>query len=145
MRDVWSPDGTPTSEVPGYLLFAGDLDMVPLALRTTLASQAWCGRLAPDSPDDDADCAAKVVVAEPRNQLVLKLDPEVGQVFADPMPLRRVISNLLSNACKFTKDGRITLGIPLSKKIDDPMGPRVRVSVSDSGIGMSSEEAGDDE
>jgi hypothetical protein len=85
------------------------------------------------------------VVAEPRKQLVLKLDPEVGQVFADPMPLRQVISNLLSNACKFTKDGRIPLGIPLSKKIDDPVGPRVRVSVSDSGIGMSSEEAGDDE
>jgi hypothetical protein len=33
----------------------------------------------------------------------------------------------------------------LLEPVDDPMGPRVRVSVSDSGIGMSSEEAGDDE
>ncbi|GEM_PF-6273172 len=81
------------------------------------------------------------VAAERRNALVLDLAPGLGRVFADPMRLRQVLANLLSNACKFTKDGRITLRIEHRDVLDDPLGPRVMFHVIDTGIGMSPEQA----
>jgi len=66
----------------------------------------------------------------------LAIEPERGTlvVTADRGRLRQVLLNLLSNAIKFTTDGgRITLSAQLA-------GDRVRVAVSDSGIGIAPED-----
>jgi signal transduction histidine kinase len=56
-----------------------------------------------------------------------------GTLTVDPMRLRQILLNLLSNACKFTKEGEVAL-----------RGRRIRrwieLSVSDTGIGMTSEQ-----
>jgi len=57
--------------------------------------------------------------------------PEV--IMGDPTRLSQIIINLLSNAFKFTHNGKIFLGIKVDKLDSD----LIRVSVIDSGIGIS--------
>jgi signal transduction histidine kinase len=73
-------------------------------------------------------CAAK------RQTLALELAPNLPTVFADPDRLTQVMTNLVSNAVKYTPDGgRIT-----ARTASD--GQFVTLSVTDTGIGMSQEE-----
>ena len=60
---------------------------------------------------------------------------EVRHVFADPDRVRQAITNLLSNACKYTRAGEIRLSASRGA-----FPGTVRVSVEDSGVGI----AGDD-
>ncbi|MFK7801799.1 MAG: sensor histidine kinase [Anaerolineae bacterium] len=72
------------------------------------------------------------LVAKNRNTLMMDEVPSDIVAYADKVKLRQVLINLLSNANKFTKDGRITLGA--IKMQND-----VRITVSDTGIGISEE------
>lgn len=64
------------------------------------------------------------------HRLTLRMDPSPMAVFGDPVRLAQAVSNLLSNAAKFTPDGgRITLEISRE-------GDTVVVTVADNGIGM---------
>ncbi len=55
----------------------------------------------------------------------------------DPVRVRQCVSNLVSNAIKFTRRGRVDIGLGLSPTGDGRT--RVSVSVRDTGIGMSPE------
>ena len=57
-------------------------------------------------------------------------------LIGDEVRIRQVLWNLLGNAVKFTKEG----GIDLQVSLLDGDGPRLKVEVSDTGIGMSSEQ-----
>jgi signal transduction histidine kinase/cytochrome b561 len=62
--------------------------------------------------------------------LALKIEPEVrGAYQGDPVRLRQVVSNLVSNALKFTSKGEVRVEIGLN-------GERVRVAITDSGVGI---------
>ena len=66
--------------------------------------------------------------------------PDLPEVEADYRAIKQVLLNLLSNAVKFTPHGgRITVG---GEKRRDPLGERVRISVRDTGIGISAEDLG---
>lgn len=58
-------------------------------------------------------------------------------VKGDPVRLRQVISNLLSNAAKFTHDGSIKVSVVLESVTNDLV--RLRFEVTDTGIGISDE------
>ena len=45
------------------------------------------------------------------NKLVLTCEGDLGDVETDPTKLRQVIINLLSNAAKFTREGKITMTV----------------------------------
>lgn len=63
-------------------------------------------------------------------QLVLEIDPSVGEIYADRGRVEQVVLNFLSNAVKYSpKGGTVTLKAA-------PVGDRVRVSVKDEGIGI---------
>ena len=66
------------------------------------------------------------------NQFV-SLVPEDFSLESDENALRFVLRNLVSNARKFTENGRISIG---ARRDDDG---RVRLVVSDTGMGMSEE------
>lgn len=64
------------------------------------------------------------------------LDANIS-VLTDPKRLRQVISNLISNAEKFTRSGSITLSLKLNESTSEM--PDVLFSVTDTGIGIPSE------
>jgi PAS domain S-box-containing protein len=61
-----------------------------------------------------------------------------GPVYADVDPVRlvQIMENLLSNACKFTRQGGGVIRLSLERA--DPAGPDVVIQVSDNGIGIES-------
>jgi two-component system, sensor histidine kinase and response regulator len=71
-------------------------------------------------------------------ELVSSIDPATPvTVRGDAARLRQVLLNLLSNAVKFTQRGEIVLSVSPVRRVDSGM--LIRLSVSDTGIGMSPE------
>ncbi|MBP1625901.1 MAG: putative signal transduction histidine kinase [Holophagaceae bacterium] len=68
-----------------------------------------------------------------RNQLQIEMDPSILVIHSDLKKVRQSIYNLLSNASKFTENGRIKLTVHPSPVDQD----FVDIAVSDTGIGMS--------
>jgi signal transduction histidine kinase/DNA-binding response OmpR family regulator len=73
------------------------------------------------------------------NELVVDCADDVGEMFSDLVKLRQGLFNLLSNACKFTKNGTVRLA---AERVVQPGGDRLVFAVSDSGIGMNEVELG---
>ena len=61
-----------------------------------------------------------------------------GEYKGDAVRVRQVITNLLSNALKFTENGHVELRIELLG--EESGGQRLRISVIDTGIGISAEQ-----
>jgi signal transduction histidine kinase/putative methionine-R-sulfoxide reductase with GAF domain len=71
-----------------------------------------------------------------KNRLVVEAQENLGALTADPMRLKQILLNLLSNACKFTKEGEVVLRV---RKVADGR-DWVELAVADSGIGMTAEQ-----
>jgi len=72
------------------------------------------------------------------NTLELRSAKDLGDIRTDRSKLKQSLLNLLSNASKFTDNGRLTL-VAERFETDRPM---VRFAVSDTGIGMTEEQLG---
>ena len=57
------------------------------------------------------------------------------QVMSDPFRIKQILSNLITNAYKFTKEGEITASLSMSKEIEDSYS--LIISIKDTGIGIS--------
>jgi CheY-like chemotaxis protein/two-component sensor histidine kinase len=80
---------------------------------------------------DTAVEAARPLLAARKHGLTVDLPPELPTFDADPVRLAQVLSNLLTNAAKYTDSpGRIAL----AARID---GNRLHIAVKDNGIGLS--------
>src|SRR6058998_4364511 len=71
-----------------------------------------------------------------QNRLVVEAQENVGALTADSMRLKQILLNLLSNACKFTKDGEVALRV---RKVVDGR-DWVELAVADTGIGLTAEQ-----
>jgi signal transduction histidine kinase len=71
-----------------------------------------------------------------KNRLVVDAQENLGALTVDPMRLRQILLNLLSNACKFTKEGEVKLA---ARKVRNGSS-FVEFAVSDTGIGMTAEQ-----
>jgi len=71
-----------------------------------------------------------------KNRLVVDAQENLGALTVDPMRLRQILLNLLSNACKFTKEGEVKLA---ARKVSNGRN-FVEFAVSDTGIGMTAEQ-----
>jgi signal transduction histidine kinase/DNA-binding response OmpR family regulator len=72
-----------------------------------------------------------------RNKVILQCALDVPAIRADSIRIKQVLLNLLSNACKFTKDGEIELSV---SRQDLPDRSMVHFAVRDTGIGMSADQ-----
>jgi signal transduction histidine kinase/CheY-like chemotaxis protein len=71
------------------------------------------------------------------NELVVNVAKDLGTMSADQTRMRQIVLNLLSNACKFTENGKVSLKAVSAGPAPDDW---VTVSVSDTGIGLSPEQ-----
>jgi signal transduction histidine kinase len=71
-----------------------------------------------------------------QNRLVVEAQENVGALNADTMRLKQILLNLLSNACKFTKEGEVALRV---RKVADGR-DCVELAVADTGIGLTAEQ-----
>ncbi len=71
-----------------------------------------------------------------KNRLIVEAHENLGMLTADSMRLKQILLNLLSNACKFTKEGEVALRV---RKVVDGR-DWVELAVADSGIGMTVEQ-----
>jgi signal transduction histidine kinase len=71
------------------------------------------------------------LVQQNQNQLTLHIAPDAGTIWADPTRLHQILLNLLGNACKFTRQGQITLTVERDVKANS-----LWFRVRDTGIGM---------
>ena len=79
------------------------------------------------------------LVEKNANRLVLDLPQQSVTIHADLTKVRQMLLNLLSNACKFTEHGTITLTLHRERE-ETSQDDVVVVSVSDTGIGMTSKQ-----
>jgi signal transduction histidine kinase/DNA-binding response OmpR family regulator len=74
-------------------------------------------------------------------EMLVEMEENLPKVYADPVRVRQVLLNLVSNASKFTKEGSIT--VRLTRQSFNPQTkepPRVQIDVIDTGIGIADED-----
>jgi signal transduction histidine kinase len=102
---------------------AGKLELNPVSLRLALLIDEVIG-------------TAGQLAEQNKNRLVVVADENLGVVRVDPMRLRQILLNLLSNACKFTTQGEVKLE---AQRLANG-GDWIKLTVSDTGIGMTPEQ-----
>jgi signal transduction histidine kinase len=87
---------------------------------------------------DEVIGTARQLAEQNGNRLIVESADNIGALTVDPMRLRQILLNLLSNACKFTKQGEVALRASRSPNGRD----FVELAVADTGIGMTPEQLG---
>lgn len=82
----------------------------------------------------DLEVNVQPLVAKNKNQFEIINRTPAGPMFADITKVRQILLNLISNACKFTENGRISLSV--SRVGTDGMEQMIFM-VADTGIGMN--------
>jgi signal transduction histidine kinase/CheY-like chemotaxis protein/HAMP domain-containing protein len=85
---------------------------------------------------EDIIGTARQLAEHNKNRLVVESPDNLGSLTVDPMRLRQILLNLLSNACKFTKQGEVRLRV---KRVVDGR-DWIVIAVADTGIGMTPEQ-----
>ena len=79
----------------------------------------------------------KPTIEKNGSSLEIDADGELGTMYQDQTRVRQILLNLLSNASKFTKNGKITLKIRRENAVADIPSEIITFIVKDSGIGMT--------
>ncbi len=88
---------------------------------------------------DEVSATVEPLAANRNNTLVIEAGAAPTKLYSDSVKIKQCLLNLLSNACKFTEDGEVTLAV---EAVERPEGDRVAFTVKDTGIGMSADQLG---
>jgi signal transduction histidine kinase/DNA-binding response OmpR family regulator len=104
-------------------------------------SKIEAGRMEIDRHNFDIAVLVEEVVStlrpmaqQKQNSIALNLEPHIGSMFSDSVKVQQLLLNLLSNACKFTSGGLISVGL---RSLGEGGASTVQLTISDTGIGMS--------
>jgi CheY-like chemotaxis protein len=85
----------------------------------------------------DIATTAEALAAKNHNRLEVHCPADLGSMHTEPMRIRQIILNLLSNACKFTENGEVTLTVARAPADGADW---LTFTVTDTGIGMTAEQ-----
>ena len=85
---------------------------------------------------DEVIGTARQLAEQNKNRLVAECQEDLAPLTVDPMRLRQILLNLLSNSCKFTNQGEVALRV---RKVADGR-DWLEFAVRDTGIGMTAEQ-----
>ena len=85
---------------------------------------------------DEVIGTARQLAEQNKNRLVVDAQENIGTITLDPMRLRQILLNLLSNACKFTEQGEVKLR---ARRVRDGR-DWIEMAVADTGIGMTADQ-----
>ncbi len=86
----------------------------------------------------DIVTSAEPLAAVHNNRIILDVETDRTLALTDGFRLRQCLLNLVSNACKFTENGEVTIGLHLTET--DENNRWFDISVQDTGIGISAEQ-----
>ncbi|MBV6624245.1 MAG: HAMP domain-containing protein [Rivularia sp. (in: Bacteria)] len=87
---------------------------------------------------DNLVLTIKSAIQKNGSSLEIDCDGELGTMYQDQTRVQQVLLNLLSNASKFTKNGRVTLKVRRKKDFTSNLSGEIIVfTVKDTGIGMT--------
>ena len=86
---------------------------------------------------DEVAATAKPLIEENKNILKAEIAEGVAEMVADQMKVRQILFNLVSNAAKFTQEGRIEVRVSSESAEGNNW---LRFEVEDNGIGMTPEQ-----
>jgi signal transduction histidine kinase/CheY-like chemotaxis protein len=86
---------------------------------------------------EDVRETVEPLVTRNGNALEVRHAPDLGAMRSDQVKVRQTLFNLLGNAAKFTKGGRITLE---ARRLAGGDGDRLEFRIADTGIGMTPEQ-----
>ncbi len=87
----------------------------------------------------DVTVTIQPLVQKKHNALHLDIPPDVGQMHADLTKVRQILFNLLSNACKFTERGSVTVNV--ARVAGERGAPEMmEFRVADTGIGLTQQQ-----
>lgn len=89
---------------------------------------------------EDTAAVVHPLVVKNNNELQIRRPETLGPMRADLTKVRQAVFNLLSNACKFTEGGTISLDV--AREPGEGGEDRIAFAVSDTGIGMTQEQLG---
>jgi signal transduction histidine kinase/CheY-like chemotaxis protein/HAMP domain-containing protein len=87
---------------------------------------------------DEVKSIITPLVAKNGNELNVRLADQVGSMRTDRTKLKQCLLNVLSNASKFTQDGKLTVQV----RRFETDGPMIEIVISDTGIGMNDDQIG---
>lgn len=82
---------------------------------------------------NDVTSMVRILAENSNNRLNIDIAPEVDTLYADLTRTRQILFNLLSNACKFTENGTITLSVGTTV-VNQVVG--LVFNIKDTGIGI---------
>ena len=89
------------------------------------------------------DLVHMIQIRAENKELLLKTDFDEDlprRLNGDEVRVRQVVTNILTNAVKYTKEGSVTFHIGYERVPDDPEGVFLNVSINDTGIGIKPED-----
>jgi GAF domain-containing protein len=135
--------GTEKAQEPLRRVHAAGTHLLGLINQVLDLSKIEAGKLelSPESVNlapliDEVVGTARQLAEQNKNCLVAECSDNLAPLTVDPMRLRQILLNLLSNACKFTKQGEVALRV---RMVADGR-EWIEFAVSDTGIGMTQEQ-----
>ena len=94
-------------------------------------------RMSLDRFIDEIEFTGRPMVVKNTNAFIVERGKNLGTIDADSTKLRQAVLNLMSNAAKFTQNGKVTLSVERVNRDDKDW---VVIKVADTGVGISKEQ-----